>query len=237
MDIRGKNVLVTGANRGLGRAFVDELLARGAKRIYAASRGGHEELAAIDPRVTPIPIDVTKPASIAAAAREVGELDLLINNAGSLAAYSLLETPRAAIETDFAVNFWGALEVTKTFVEKLGASKGAVLNILTVVSWAPMPAIGGYSASKAAAYSMTQALRAELVKLGITVHAAYPGPIDTQMIKTFEMDKTLPEIVAKNALAGVEEGTADIFPDPMSEQVGAAWRKDPRAVEAMFAAM
>lgn len=239
MKIRGKSVLVSGANRGIGRAFVDALLERGACTVFAGARSlsNVDALRAIDTRVVPLHIDVTHPASIANAVERVEGLDLLINNAGSLVGYSLLESTREAVESDFAVNFWGALDLTKACLPKLEESRGAVLNMLTLVSMASMAAIGGYSASKAAAWSMTQALRKELGDRGITMFAAYPGAVDTDMIRSFEMDKTPPEVVAKNALDAVEAGTLDCFPDPMAQQAGAAWLKNPRDLEAMFANM
>ena len=169
--------------------------------------------------------------------KPIESLDLLINNAGSLAGYSLLESTRESVESDFEVNFWGALALTKASVPKLEANKGAVLNMLTLVSMASMAGIGGYSASKAAAWSMTQALRKELGERGMTVFAAYPGAVDTDMIRGFDMDKTAPALVAKNAIDAVEAGIIDCFPDPMAEQAGAAWLKNPRDLEAMFASM
>ena len=239
MKIRGKSVLVSGANRGIGRAFVDALLERGASTVFAGARSASnaDALRAIDARVVPLHIDVTDRASIARAVERVEGLDLLINNAGSLVGYSLLESTREAVESDFAVNFWGALDLTKACLPKLEESRGAVLNMLTLVSMASMAAIGGYSASKAAAWSMTQALRKELGDRGITMFAAYPGAVDTDMIRSFEMDKTPPKVVAKNALDAVEAGTLDCFPDPMAQQAGAAWLKNPRDLEAMFANM
>lgn len=239
MEIQGKSVLVSGANRGIGRAFVDELLGRGAGTVFAGARSAAdlEALTAVDPRVRALQIDVTEPTSIAAAVERIGGLDLLLNNAGSLVSYSLLDSSREAVESDFSVNFWGALELTKACLPMLEESKGAVLNMLTLVSMASMAAIGGYSASKAAAWSMTQALRKELADRGITVFAAYPGAVDTDMIRSFEMDKTPPEVVARNVLDAVEAGTLDCFPDPMARQAGAAWLKNPRDLEAMFANM
>ncbi len=239
MEVQGKTVLVSGANRGIGRTFVDELLTRGARRIYAGARSPASlaALGELDPRVLPLRLDVTDAASIAAAVSGIDELDLLINNAGSLAGYSLLASSRTSVEADFAVNFWGALELTKACIPKLEATKGSVLNVLTLVSMASMAAIGGYSASKAAAWSMTQALRVELAARGITVFAAYPGAVDTDMIRSFEMDKTDPRVVARNAITALHEGTLDCFPDPMAQQAGAAWLKNPRDLEAMFAKM
>ena len=127
--------------------------------------------------------------------------------------------------------------MTRAFAPTLEARQGAVLNVLTLVSLASMPGIGGYAASKAAAWSMTQALRVELGKKGVKVHAVYPGAVDTDMIRSFAMDKTPPREVAANSLAAVERGEADSFPDPMSAQAGQAWLANPRALEEMFANM
>lgn len=239
MKLQGKSVLITGANRGIGRAFVDELLRRGVGTVFAGARSGGsvEALRAVDARVRPLYIDVTDVSSIAKAVDQIEGLDLLINNAGSLVGYSLLSSTREALKSDFAVNFWGALDLTKACLPRLEESGGAILNMLTLVSMASMAAIGGYSASKAAAWSMTQALRKELGDRGVAVFAAYPGAVDTDMIRSFEMEKTPPEEVAKNVLDAIEADTLDCFPDPMAQQAGAAWLKNPRDLEAMFANM
>lgn len=239
MKIQGKNVLVSGANRGIGRALVDALIERDAARIYAGARdeASLPALAAIDPRVTPLRLDITRADEVATAVARIDGLDLLINNAGTLKGYGLLDTERGAIEHDFEVNFWGTLALTKACLPALEARSGAVLNMLTLVSMASMAGIGGYSASKAAAWSMTQALRKELGERGMKVFAAYPGAVDTDMIRGFEMPKTPPAVVAKNVLDAVADDTLDSFPDPMAAQAGAAWLNDPRALEAMFASM
>ncbi|MEM9191938.1 MAG: SDR family oxidoreductase [Myxococcota bacterium] len=239
MDIKGKTVLVTGANRGIGREFVEELIALGAGRIYAAARSkaAVQDLAEKDARVTPLELDITSDAAIHAAKQQVSALDLLINNAGTLKSFSLLEATREQLDHDLGVNFYGTLNLTKAFAPALASSKGGVLNVLTLVSMASMAGIGGYSASKAAAWSMTQALRTELGKKGVKVFAVYPGAVDTDMIRGFEMDKTPPREVAKNSLAAVQADELDSFPDPMSKQAGGAWLKNPRALEDMFASM
>jgi NAD(P)-dependent dehydrogenase (short-subunit alcohol dehydrogenase family) len=239
MNFQGKNILLTGANRGIGRALVDALLQRSVARIYAGARSPQAlaSLADVDARVVPVRLDVRHPDDIRNAVQQIDRLDVLINNAGSLQGFGLLDSPRASVEADFDVNFWGPLALTRGCAPKLRDSQGAVLNMLTLVSMASMPAIGGYSASKAAAWSMTQALRKELGADGVTVFAAYPGAVDTDMIRSFEMAKTPPEVVACNVLDAMEGGELDSFPDPMSKDAGAAWLENPRALEAMFGSM
>ena len=236
MKFEGSKVLVTGANRGIGRAFVEQLRARNAGRIYAGMRR-RSAWEPTDERVVPVSLDVTQPGDIEAAARAVGGLDLLINNAGTLKSYSVLEATKEQLDHDLAVNFFGVLNVTRAFIPMLEASKGAVLNVLSLVSMASMAGIGGYSASKAAAWSMTQALRVELGKKSIGVFAVYPGAVDTDMLRGFDVDKASPEEIATNALAALERGEHDSFPDAMSRQAGEAWLNEPRSLERMFAAL
>ena len=232
MDLHHTVAFVTGANRGLGRALVEELLARGADRVYAASRDG--AVRHPDRRVVPITLDVTDPSAAAAAAEAARDTRLLVNNAGVLASASVLAADHDALQRDLDVNYHGVLHVTRAFAPRLPAG-GAMVNVLSVVSMASMPALGGYSASKAAAWSLTQALRAELAGRGIAVHAAFPGPIDTDMIRGFELPKTSPAAVASAILDGVAAGQADIAPDPMSADVLATFVRDPREVARRFA--
>jgi NAD(P)-dependent dehydrogenase (short-subunit alcohol dehydrogenase family) len=178
MNIAQSVVLVTGANRGLGFALVEAALAAKAKKVYAAARNPRALdalVARAAGRVVPLQLDVTSAREIEAAAQIAGDVSLLLNNAGVLASYNLLDSSRAQIEQDMAVNFYGTLAVTKAFVPALERAKGAVVNVLTVVSLASRPMIGGYAAAKAAAFSATQALRPELKAKGIDVHAASPA--------------------------------------------------------------
>lgn len=241
MKMQDAVALVTGANRGIGKALVSELLARGARRVYAAARDPRtlEGLVATgNDRVAPLRIDITAPDQIEAAARLAPDVTVLFNNAGRLGAYNLLTTPVAELERELATNFFGSLAMTRAFLPALErAPGGALVNVLTVVSLASMPALGGYSASKAAAFSMTQALRAELRARHVAVHAAFPGPVDTDMVRHFDMPKTSAEDVARAIVEGVERGEEDICTDPMSRQVFDAWIRGPKDLERQFGSM
>src|SRR6266478_5579463 len=198
MNIANKTVLITGANRGIGRALVSEALRRGAERVYAGVRGGPE---IADPRVTPLTFDVTNATQIARATEQVGSLDVLVNNAG-IALYDDLSNP-ALIEQHLAVNLYGPLNVTRAFLPLLRRSQGAVVNNLSVVALAPVPVIPGYSISKAAALNMTQALRALLAGKSVSVHAVFLGPIDTDMNRGFDIPKAPTEVAARASSMGL----------------------------------
>lgn len=218
MDIANKAVLVTGANRGLGRALVGEALQRGARRVYAGTR---RPVAFADPRVTPLILDITNAAQIEAARGQVDALDVLVNNAG-LAQYDQL-SDRATLERHLAVNFYGPYGMTQAFLPLLTQARGALVNVLSLTALAPLPMIAGYSISKAAALSLTQSLRAYLAAQGVSVHAVLAGPIDTEMSRGFEVPKSAPEAVARAVFDGVERGEEEIFPDPLSATMAESW--------------
>ena len=182
MTITGKAVLITGANRGIGQALVEEALSRGAKRVYAGTRG---PLIHPDPRVTPVTVDVTSAAQIQASVYRVESLDVLINNAG-IALYDDL-SDRAMLERHLAVNLFGTYGVTQAFLPVLTRSRGAIVNVLSLAAWAAVPIVPAYSISKAAAFSLTQSLRVLLAKRGIRVHVVLPGPVDTDMTRGLEI--------------------------------------------------
>ena len=233
MNIENKTVLITGANRGIGRALVDEALIRGATRVYAGTRGG--ALQATDSRVTPVTLDVTNASQIQKAAEEVETLDVLINNAG-VAIYDDLSNADA-IEQHLAVNFLGMFKVTRAFLPLLRQSKGAIVNNLSLVALAPLPVIPGYSISKAAASNMKQSLRALLAGRGVTVHGVFLGPVDTDMNRGFNIPKASPESAAQGIFDGLERGEEDIFPDPASQSIAEAWRAGAaKELERQFAA-
>src|SRR5882724_799537 len=231
MNIANKTVLITGANRGIGRALVDEALRRGAKEVYAGVRGA---LQIADQRVTPLALDVTNLSQIQQAAEQVDSLDVLINNAG-VAIYDDLSNPDV-IQQHLAVNVFGLLNVTRTFLPLLKRAKGAIVNNLSMAALAPLPIIPAYSLSKAAALSMTQSLRALLAGDGVSVHAVMIGPTDTDMNRGFDIPKVPAAVTAQGIFAGLEAGDDDIFPDPVSLTVAEGWRNGvAKALERQFA--
>jgi NAD(P)-dependent dehydrogenase (short-subunit alcohol dehydrogenase family) len=233
MTIADKAVLVTGANRGIGRALVDEALSRGARRVYAGTR---QPFAHPDGRVTPLTLDVTSTAQVQAVAAEVESLDVLINNAG-IALYEDL-SDRALIERTLAVNLLGTHSVTQAFLPLLTSSRGVIVNNVSTMAFAPLPLTPAYSISKAALFSLTQSLRALLAGRGISVHAVLTGPTDTDMTRGFDIPKASAESVARAIFDGVDSGEEDIFPDPMSQSVAAGWRAGvAKALEREYAAI
>ena len=240
MNLSESVVLVTGANRGIGRALVEALLAKDVRKVYATARNREtlDAVMALDPaRVVPLQLDITNPQQIGAAAAAAYDVTLLINNAGSLAFGTVLDSPTEFLVQDMATNYYGTLNMVRAFVPVLEAHGGGIVNLLTVVALASMPGLGGYNASKAAAWSMTQSIRATLRSKHIEVFGVYPGAVDTDMIRAFEMPKTSPQHVAAAILAGIEAGTEDIFPDPMSAGFYESWKADHKAVERQFGAM
>ena len=231
MTTKDKAVLVTGANRGIGRALVEEALRRGAKRVYAGTRHPFSHL---DGRVTPLTLDVSNVSQIQQAADHVDTLDVLINNAG-VAIYDDLSN-LDVIEQHLAVNFFGLLKVTHAFLPLLKRSKGAIVNNLSLAGLAALPVIPSYSISKAAAFNLTQSLRALLASQGVSVHAVVLGPIDTDMNRGFEIPKASPASAAQGIFDGLEKGEDEIFPDPASLSIAEGWRAGAlKALERQFA--
>jgi NAD(P)-dependent dehydrogenase (short-subunit alcohol dehydrogenase family) len=229
--MKDKSVLVTGANRGIGQALIEEALKRDAKRVYACTR---QPLVHADKRVTPLILDVTNAAHIQRAVESVESLDMLINNAG-IALYDDL-TDRAVLEQHLAVNLFGTYGVTQAFLPLLTRSRGALVNILSVATFAALPIIPAYSISKAAAFSLSQSLRALLAGRGVRVHAVLAGPVDTDMSRDLDIPKASPQSVARGIFDGIGKGEEDIFPDPISESMAKSWRSGAsKALERQFA--
>jgi NAD(P)-dependent dehydrogenase (short-subunit alcohol dehydrogenase family) len=232
MKIPDSTILVTGANRGLGKALVEEALRRGAKRVYAGAR---QSFAHADGRVTPLTLDVTNAAQIRAAVERIKALDILINNAGISVQNDLSD--RAALERLLAVNFFGTYDMTQAFLPVLARSRGALVNVLSLASLAAVPFDPLYSISKAAAFSLSQSLRALMAGRGVSVHIVLPGPIDTDMTRNLDIPKASPENTARAILDGVEKREEEIFPDPMSEAIAEGWRTSAvKALQRQFAA-
>jgi NAD(P)-dependent dehydrogenase (short-subunit alcohol dehydrogenase family) len=219
MQIAEKTVLITGANRGVGQALVKEALSRGAKRVFAGTRGA---LPYTNPRVTALTLDVTNAEQIQRAVDQVADLDVLINNAGVGIADDL--TDLDVIQKHLDVNLLGLVKVTQAFLPRLTRSKGAIVNILSVTSVAPYPAIPGYSISKAAALNLTQSLRVLLARQEVSVHGVILGSVETDMTRGYDIPKVSPEFAAAGIFDGVEEGEEEIFPDPTSRTLADGWR-------------
>ena len=231
--LTGRVVLITGANRGIGRALLEETLRRDVRRVYAGTRG---PFAHPDERVTPLALDVTDPAQVQKAADTVEALDILVNNAG-VALYDDLND-RAVLERHLAVNLFGTHGVTQAFLPLLARSRGAIVNSLSVAAFAPLPIIPAYSISKAATFSLTQSQRALLTHRGIRVHAVFIGPTETDMSRDFDAPKASPESVAQAIFDGVANEEEDIFPDPISQTMAADWRGGAaKALEREYAAI
>ncbi len=241
MQIQNSTALVTGANRGIGRELVNALLLAGARKVYAGARDLNSMNAtkfSDMSRVVPISIDVTNREWVKALPAKAPDVNLLINNAGVLDFGSILDVPLEAIARDFDTNFYGKLIMARAFapvIERNGG--GAIVNILTLVALASMPGLAAYNASKAAAWSMTQSLRASIAGRGIAVHAVFPGAVDTDMLAGVDMPKTPPADIAAAVVSGIIAGQEDIFPDTMSAGLYAAWKTDHKSVEKQFAAM
>jgi NAD(P)-dependent dehydrogenase (short-subunit alcohol dehydrogenase family) len=233
VTISNRAVLITGGNRGIGRALVQEALRRGAKRVYAGARNA---LVDSDSRVTPLTLDITNAAQIQDSVEKVATLDVLINNAG-LALYDDLSDP-AAVQQHLAVNLFGTYAVIQAFLPLLAHSGGSIVNNLSVNALAPLPIIPAYSISKAAAFSLTQSLRVILAAQGVRVHAVLTGPVDTDMTRGLDIPKASPESVAQSIFDGVENDEDEIFPDALSQSLTKTWRSGAaKMLEEQYAAL
>jgi NAD(P)-dependent dehydrogenase (short-subunit alcohol dehydrogenase family) len=236
MDIKDTVVLVTGANRGIGRAYVEALVERGAAKIYAGARDPNGLADLVDRhrgKVVPIKLDITQPADVAAAATLCRDVSLLINNAGinrqaGFIAASDLAAARAEMET----NYFGPLSMCRAFAPILAANGGgAVVNMLSILARVALPMYGSLSASKAAALSLTQGVRGELAKHGTLVVGVMPGAVDTEMERNFPPPKLPPADAARAALDAVEQGLEEVYPGDMARGMHQGLSADPKAVE------
>lgn len=238
MKLDNKTILVTGSNRGIGKALVEALLKQPVRKIYAAARRPQDLPAFNDSRVVLIKLDICDPIQIQQAVTQAQDIDMLINNAGVLSYAGVVSGEIGLLKQDMEVNYFGTLNLPRSFIpvlEKQGG--GAIVNLLSVFSLASIAGVAGYSASKSALFSATQAMRTELKAKNISVHGVFPGPIDTDMGKGLDMPKTSAKVTAENIVAGIIADQEDIFPDSFSLQVSEVWAKNPKALERQFAGM
>jgi len=239
VEIEGKVALVSGANRGIGKAITIELLENGAKKVYACARNvsSLDELKEkYGDRLVPLELDVTKDETIENASKTADDLEILVNNAGVFAFGNFLGgNLLKSLETNLEVNVLGLVKLTNAFMKILKTKdSAAIVSVSSAAALGNMPMGLTYSASKAMVHSIVQGMRAELKDSNVLVAEVFPGPIDTDMTKGFEMEKDTPENVAKNVIKGIKEGTEDIFPDPMSKQVGEVYATSPKSIEKQF---
>ncbi|MFI5932423.1 SDR family oxidoreductase [Actinoplanes sp. NPDC051494] len=222
MKISGANVLVTGANRGLGRQFALSLLERGAAKVYAAAR----RPSTIDiPGVTPLQLDITDQASVEAAAAAAPDVTILINNAGISTMTNLLDADLAGIRSELDTHFWGTLAVTRAFAPQL--ADGAILNVLSALSWFAYEGAGAYHVAKAAEWALTNSVRLELAKQGTLVTGLHLGAADTDMMSWYEGDKTAPADIINAALDGLEANKIEVVADQWSAHVKSTLSNNP----------
>jgi NAD(P)-dependent dehydrogenase (short-subunit alcohol dehydrogenase family) len=240
MKMENSIALVTGSNRGIGRALVTALVKRGAKKVYAGMRdvdafnkSDPQFLENFKGKVEPVSLDITKKNHVDSAVEKAYDINLLINNAG-IANYSgfIAADDLASARQEMEVNYFATLAMIRGFAPVLRENGGgAIVNILSVASLVNFPILGSYSASKAALFSLTQGVRAELAAQGTTVTGVFPGPIDTDMAKDFDMEKEPPEKIAQGTLDAIENDEEDVFIDQMAVQFQKDFLSDPKSVE------
>jgi NAD(P)-dependent dehydrogenase (short-subunit alcohol dehydrogenase family) len=219
MDVEGQIALVTGANRGIGREFVRELLDRGARTVYATARRP-EDVDASDERVRPLRLDLLDAASVAAAAASAADTTLLINNAGITTGASLITGALSEIRREMDTHFWGTLEVIRAFSPVLAANGGgAIVNVLSALSWFASAGAGAYAAAKAAEWNMTNGVRLELASQGTLVQGVLLGAADTDLMAGYDGPKIAPRTVAVASLDGIERGDIEIVVDEWTAMV------------------
>jgi NAD(P)-dependent dehydrogenase (short-subunit alcohol dehydrogenase family) len=236
MDIQGTTALITGANRGIGAALVEAFLAAGAKRVYAAMR--EPTASSADGRLVAIPLDVTDAAQAASAASRCGDVNVLVNNAGIARFQPLIGAadPHAARE-EMGVNFFGTLAMCRAFAPVLARNGGgAIVNVLSILARVSAPRAGSYSASKAAAYALTQAIRGELSSQGTLVMGVMPGFVDTDMARMVTAPKLSTADLAASILQALRDGTEDLFPGSAAD-IAAGLQADPKGIEKRFASL
>jgi short-subunit dehydrogenase len=242
MRIEGTTALVTGANGGIGKHYIEALQTAGAARIYAGARNPDSlaEIASTDPdRIIPVQLDIVDRASVQGAAARCQDVSLLINNAGIAKYQGLMAAPDlSSARAEMEVNYFGTLEMCRAFAPILKANGGgAIINMQSIIALVNFPKNGGYSASRAASLSMTQGIRAELAAQGTLVVAVLPGTVDTSMSKNDPPPKVSPSEVARVALQAVIDSTEEVYPGEQAAEMAAKLLKDPKSLEKWMATM
>ncbi|MEU8257554.1 SDR family oxidoreductase [Micromonospora inaquosa] len=227
MQISGSIALVTGANRGIGRHFAQQLLERGAAKVYATSRNPQQ----IDiPGVERLRLDITDPRSVEEAAAAAPDVTLLVNNAGIATFTNLVNGDLSTIRSELDTHFWGTLSMVRSFAPVLGANGGgAILNVLSAMSWFSHDGANAYGVAKAAEWSLTNGVRLELAGQGTLVTGLHLGAADTDMMASYEGAKMDPADVVRAALDGIEAGRLEVLADEWSTHVKASLANDPSA--------
>jgi NAD(P)-dependent dehydrogenase (short-subunit alcohol dehydrogenase family) len=237
--IEGAVALVTGANRGIGRALVEALLRKGVRKVYAAARNPEALQSLDDERVVPLQLDVTDADQIRAVVEAASDVELVFNNAGVVLGRGISEsTVVDGARREMEVNYFGPLQLVHSLAPTLARNGGgAVINVGSAAGLTSLPFVPTYSASKAALHSLTQAARILLGAQGTSVFGVYAGPVDTDMARGLPFPKTPAPAVASAILAGLEAGEEDIFPDPFAADFGRRFRSSPKASERDIAEM
>lgn len=238
-----QTALVTGANRGIGLALVEALIARGIKKLYISGRDAQaiaataQSLANGQSELIALTLDVTSAGDIARAASAIGELDLLINNAGiALASGFTQDNSDSVANQEMATHYFGPLNLIRALLPALRRSPGAaIVNINSIAGIANMPVLGPYSAAKAALHSLTQGLRAELKREGIFVQGVYPGPVATRLSASYDLPKPTPAEVAQIILDSLQQQLEDVFPDALSQHWYQTFKQEPKQLEREYA--
>ncbi|MGE0215972.1 SDR family oxidoreductase [Mycolicibacterium sp.] len=232
MELQNATALVTGANRGIGAEFVRQLLARGATKVYAAARRP-ETLSGNDTRIVPVRLDITDDTMVAEVARVAADVDVLINNAGTVTFQNVVTGDLDAIRLEMATHFWGTLSMTRSFAPILARNGGgAILNVLSVGSFQVYPGNGAYAAAKAAEWQLTNSTRLELAAQGTQVLGLHLSATDTDMLAGFDMAKNAPADVVRDALDGLESGADEVLADADTRAVKALLSQPPAAMYA-----
>lgn len=233
--LKNKVILITGANRGIGKSIVKASLKKGVSKVYATSRDLSKMPNFKDDRVIPLELDITNNQQILKVAELTKDTQVLINNAGILNSGNILEGKMSLIEDDMNTNYYGTINMMRAFTPILEKNTPAkIVNIISIVAYSPLPIIAGYSASKTALFSATESVRIELTNKGITVHSVNPGAIDTDMNAESDMDMPAPDGVAEVILNEVEAGNLDIVPDKMGQGMFNAWKESPSKLTEIF---